>query len=208
MKVAASFLSDKNIKQTIKKLDVTDTDFIHVDVIDGDLVVGKIIPFRKLKKIYKYTSKRLQVHLMVAKPEKYIKKFALLNTDMIIIHVEIGNNIEKHLSAINKYAMKRGLAINPDSDIELLKPYLDKIDSVLVMSVKPGYGGQEFISSTIERIKKIKKIIGNRNIEIIVDGGIKEKEAKILKEIPVNVIVAGSYITGSDNYQERINKLR
>lgn len=208
MKIAASFLSCSNIKDAIKKLDVTDTDYIHVDVIDGKFVSGTEIPIRKLKKIYKYTSKRLQVHLMVDKPKNYIKKFALLNTDTIIIHVEVKENLEENLNLIHSYAMKNGLAINPDTDISLLKPYLDKIDTILVMSVNPGLGGQEFISSSVDRIKQIKKMIGKKRIQLVVDGGIKMEQALILKKIPVNIIVAGSYITNSDDYQASIDKLR
>ena len=145
---------------------------------------------------------------MVDKPKGYIKKFALLNTDTIIIHVEVKENLEENLNLIHSYAIKNGLAINPDTDISLLKPYLDKIDTILVMSVNPGLGGQEFIPSSVDRIKQIKKMIGKKRIQLVVDGGIKMEQALILKKIPVNIIVAGSYITNSDDYQASIDKLR
>ena len=208
MKISASFLSCKNIKKALIKLGLTDVNYIHVDVVDNKFVTGRKIPIRKLKKIYKYTDKRLDVHLMVNKPKKYIKKLALLNTERIVFHVELEKNIEKNLDYIHKFGIKNGLAISPETDISILKPFLDKIDTILVMSVNPGYGGQAFIPESLDRIKKIKKMIGKRKIELSVDGGIKEEQAKQLKEIPVDIIVAGSYITNSNNYQEKIDSLR
>lgn len=208
MKISASFLACKNIKKALIKLGLTDTDYIHVDVIDNKFVEGRKISIRKLKKIYKYTEKRLDVHLMVKKPKKYIRKLASLNTSRIVFHVELEKNIEKNLDYIHSFGIKNGLAINPDTDISLLKPFLDKIDTILVMSVNPGYGGQAFIPESIEKIKKIKKMIGRKKIELSVDGGIKEEQAKELSKIPVDIIIAGSYITNSKNYQEKIDSLR
>ena len=208
MKISASFLACKNIKKALIKLGLTDTDYIHVDVIDNKFVEGRKIYIRKLKKIYKYTEKRLDVHLMVKKPKKYIRKLASLNTSRIVFHVELEKNIEKNLDYIHSFGIKNGLAINPDTDISLLKPFLDKIDTILVMSVNPGYGGQAFIPESIEKIKKIKKMIGRKKIELSVDGGIKEEQAKELSKIPVDIIIAGSYITNSKNYQEKIDSLR
>ena len=208
MKISASFLACKNIKKAIKKLTLTDTDYIHVDVVDGKFVEGRKLSIRKLKKIYKYSSKRLDIHLMVKKPKKYIKKLALLNTSRIIFHVEIEKNIEKNLDYIHSFGIKNGLAINPDTDISILRPYLDKIDTILVMCVNPGYGGQTFIPESIEKIKKIKKMIGKKKILLSVDGGIKDEQAKLLKDVPVDIIIAGSYITNSSNYQEKIDSLR
>lgn len=206
MKIAASFLSCKKIEPAIKKLNVTDVDYIHVDVIDNKFVKGRKISFRKLKKLYRLTSKRLDVHLMVEKPKKYIKKFATLNTERIVFHVELGKNIESNLKYIRNLGIKNGLVINPDTEITVLKPYLDQIDTILVMSVMPGYGGQDFQEEAIDRLKKIKKMIGKRKIELSIDGGIKEEQAKKLKD--ADIIVSGSYITNYDNYQEQINKLR
>ena len=208
MKISASFLACKNIKKALIKLGLTDANYIHVDVVDNKFVEGRKISIRKLKKIYKYTQKRLDVHLMVKKPKKYIKKLATLNTERIIFHVELEKNIEKNLDYIHSFGIKNGLAINPDTDISILRPYLDKIDTILVMCVNPGYGGQTFIPESIEKIQKIKKMIGKKKIELSVDGGIKEEQAKLLKDIPVDIIVAGSYITNSKNYQEMITSLR
>ncbi|MDD6224142.1 MAG: ribulose-phosphate 3-epimerase [bacterium] len=207
MKISASFLAEKKIEKAIYKLDHTDADYIHVDVVDGKFVDGKKIPLRKLKKIYKLTSKRLDVHLMVKKPKKYIKKFVTMNAERIIIHLELKKDLEKNLELIHKFGIKNGLAINPNTDISYLEPYLDKIDSILVMSVMPGYGGQKFIENTTTRLIEIKKmLLQHPNIEIMVDGGINEDTIEFVKI--ADIVVSGSYITKSKNYQDQIDKLR
>lgn len=208
LKIAASFLSCKNIKEGIKKLSLTDVDYIHVDLIDGTFIKGREIPFRKLKKIYKYTNKRLDVHLMVKKPKKYIQKFVTLNTEVITFPVEIENKIDKNLDLIRSYGIKCGLAISPKTELSTLIPYLDKIDIVLVMGVEPGYGGQAFIEDTVQKVKELKAMIKKAkvNVQVSVDGGINEETIKKLKKI--DIVVAGSYITNAKNYQEQIDSLR
>lgn len=208
MKIAASFLSCKRIKEGIKKLSLTDVDYIHVDLVDGTLNQGRKIPMRKLKKIYKYTSKRLDVHLMVKNPKKYIRRFALLNTETIVFPIESEKGIEKNLDLIKNYGIKCGLAISPKSELSRLKPYLDKIDVVLVMAIKPGLGGQSFLEETPTRIQILKKMIRETRSKclISVDGGINEETIKKVKG--VDIVVVGSYITNTKDYQEQINKLR
>lgn len=209
MKVSASFLSCKKIIPAIKKLSFTDVDYIHVDFIDGKFVKGKKIPFRKLKKLSKVTSKRLDVHLMTNKLKKYIKKFALLNCEYITFHIEVEKNIEKYINMVHSYGIKCGIAINPDTDIEMVKPYLSLVDLVLVMSVVPGYGGQEFINKSVEKLKNLKDYIveNDLNVLVSVDGGINDKTRKKVKP-HVDMLISGSYITNSDNYQEKIDNLR
>ena len=152
MKVSASYLSSYSIEKDIMKLNDTDVDFIHVDVMDGKFVKNKTMPFRAMKNIYKFTSKRLDVHLMVAKPKKLIKKYAQLNTEYITIHVEIEEDINELIDLIHNYGIKCGLSIKPNTPLDMLTPYLEKIDMVLFMSVEPGKGGQEFIPETLIRI--------------------------------------------------------
>lgn len=210
MKVSVSFLSCPKIFPVIERLNLTDADYIHVDLIDNSYVKGTVIPFKKIKKIYKYTSKRLDVHLMVEKPEKYIKKFAVLNTEYLTFHVELGKNIEKNLELIRRYGMKPGLVINPDTDIELLKPYMDNIDMILVMSVMPGYGGQPFMTEVLDKVKKLKNYIKVNDYDIIIsiDGGINNDTAKLATAAGVDMLVSGSYITNSSDYQEKITSIR
>ena len=209
MKVSASFLSCKNVLDGIKKLNFTNTDYIHVDFIDGKFVEGKEIPFRKLKKIPKVTSKRLDVHLMTGKLDKYIKKFSMLNCEYITFHIEATNNCEKYINMIHSYGIKCGIAINPNTNIEKIEPYLDMIDLVLVMSVEPGYGGQSFLDETTTKLNELRKKINKEKIDVIisVDGGINIETVDKVKKY-VDMVVSGSYITSSNNYQEKIDTLR
>lgn len=209
MKISASFLSCKKILPAIENLNLTDVDYIHVDFIDGKFIVGKKIPFHRLKQISKISSKRLDVHLMTNKLKKYIKKFASLNCEYITFHIEVEKNIEKYINMIGSYGIKCGLAINPDTDIEKLKPYLSMVDMVLVMSVVPGYGGQKFIPQTVEKVKELKKYLVENDLKVIIniDGGINNETNKEIKKY-VDMIVSGSYITNSDNFQEKIDSLR
>lgn len=208
MKVSASFLSCKNPAVDLKKLNDTDVDFIHVDVMDGRFVKKKTMPFREMRNIYKYTDKRLDVHLMVKNPDKYIPLYAELNTEYITIHVEIGQDIDKMIKLIKKYGIKAGLAISPNTPVSDLVPYLPIIDLILVMSVEPGLGGQEFISSTKEKLKEVRTLLKEykKSAVINVDGGVNDNTVSKCKD--ADIVTSGSYIVLSDNFQESIDKLR
>jgi len=207
MKISVSYLSSKNFKEDLRKLNITNADFIHVDVMDGHFVRNKSLPFKKIKDVSAYTNKRLDVHLMVKKPLKFIDNYASLNTEFITIHVET-KNIDKSLDLIEAYGIRKGLAIKPETDIEALIPYLDRIDLILVMSVNPGKGGQAFIKDTISKVKKLRKLLDEKNKKILisVDGGINDEVSKKLKG--ADILVSGSYITSSDDFQYQIYKLR
>lgn len=208
MKVSASFLSSHYIEEDIMKLNDTDVDFIHVDVMDGKFVKNKTLPFRSMKNIYKFTSKRLDVHLMVKHPKKLIKKYAQLNTEYITFHVEIEEDIEELIDLVHNYGIKCGLAIKPETPIEVLDPYMDKIDLVLFMSVEPGKGGQEFMPEVLVRIKEFKRKMKEKKLNIVVnvDGGINLETCKKLRQ--ADILVSGSCITNSENFQDTIRKLR
>lgn len=211
VKISVSILSSKDsIIETVKKIDKTDTDYIHIDIMDGKFVDNKSFVFSEIKKISNYTSKKLDVHLMVENPLRYIKDYALLNTDFITVHYEIGNKLDDSLNQIKEVGLKCGISINPETNIESIYPYLDKVDLVLIMSVNPGMGGQEFIDSSLDKIEKLKEEIVRRNLSVLieVDGGINEEIAFSCIERGTDIIVSGTYITNSDNYQEQINKLR
>lgn len=208
MMVSASFLSSKNIPVDLSKLNDTDVDYIHVDIMDGKFVSNKTMPFSEMKHIYEFTSKRLDVHLMVDEPSKYIPKYAELNTEYITIHVEIDEDIEKDLELIKSYSIKCGLAIKPDTKVSSLIPYLPYLDLILVMSVEPGKGGQEFIDTSSEKIKEVRELLNSYNINAIinVDGGVNDKTIDKCRES--DMVVSGSYIINSDNFQEKISSLR
>ncbi len=207
-KISASFLSSKNIPEDLMKLNATDADFIHIDVMDGKFVKNKTMPFSEMKNIYKYTNKRLEVHLMVSDPSKYIPLYAELNTECIMFHVEVEEDILKDLELIKSFSIKCGLAINPDTKIGELIPYLPYLDRILIMSVFPGEGGQEFILESENRIKEVKELINSYNLNILidVDGGINNNVLDKVRD--ADILTAGSYIINSNDYQEKITSLR
>lgn len=206
-KISVSFLSSKDEQKDILKINRTSADYIHVDVMDGKFVKKKHKPYKMLYKMSNAITKRLDVHLMEKNPLKNINYFAALNTEYITVHVEL-EKVDKYLDLIKEYGIKCGLAINPDTDVSILLPFLSKIDMVLIMSVFPGKGGQEFIDDTIKKILKVKKMIVSKKVKvkISVDGGVNDEVAKRLDF--VDIIVSGSYITNSDNFEEKINILK
>ena len=208
MKVSASFLSSKNPAKDLVKLNDTDVDYIHVDIMDGKFVSNKTMPFSEMKNIYKYTSKRLDVHLMVDNPRKYIPLYSELNTEYITFHVEIEEDIMSLLELIKSYSIKAGLSIKPNTKVSELLPYLPYIDMILVMSVEPGAGGQSFIEESEGRIKEIRQLLNSYNIPAVinVDGGINNDTVSKCRD--ADIVVAGSYIINGDNFQEKISSLR
>ena len=210
MKVSVSFLNVKkrNIPKIISMLDKTSVDFIHIDVMDGKYVKNKANLFRSIKKIGEYTRKRFDIHFMVNKPLKMIDNYASLNAYCMTFHLGIKNDLNKVIDKCHMYGIKAGIALNPDEDIELLEPFLDKIDLVLVMSVVPGLPGQEFIESVIPKIKKLSEKIKKekRNILISVDGGVNLDNKNKLTN--ADILVSGSFITNSPNYEEVIDELK
>ena len=210
MKLSVSYLNVKkrNVPSVISMLDKTNIDFIHVDVMDGKYVKNKANSFGFVEDIIEYTRKRLDIHFMVDKPLKVIDDYASLNAFCMTFHVNIKNDLNKVIDKCHAYGIKVGLALNPDQDIELLEPYIDKIDLVLIMSVYPGLPAQKFIPDVIPKIEKLKdKIVKEkRNILISVDGGINLDNRKKLTN--ADIIVSGSFVTNSENYEEVIDALK
>lgn len=206
-KISVSFLSSVNEQKDILKINNTSADYIHVDVMDGRFVKKKHKPYKMLYKMGSEVTKRLDVHLMEKKPLKHINYFAALNTEYITVHVEL-EKVDKYLDLINQYGIKAGLAINPDTDESMLLPYINKVDLILIMSVYPGKGGQEFIEETTKRILRIKKILLKKKskAKISVDGGVTAKTAKKLDF--ADIIVSGKYVTDSDDFESAIETLR
>ncbi len=208
--ISASFLTSKDIPKTLTELNNTDVDYIHVDVLDGKYVEGKSLPFKEMKHIYKFTDKRLDVHLMVESPSKYIKDYASLNTEYISIHLDTLEDIISSLKLIKSYGIKSGLVLNPDDKVSELIPYLPYIDLILVMGVIPGKGGQKFIEKTTNKLKELnvlKKEYKDFNFKISLDGGVNDVVARKINNL-VDIMVSGAYITNSNDYQKQINSLR
>lgn len=210
MKLSVSYLSvkKKDIPDMISKLDMTNTDFIHVDVMDGKYVSNKANLFNFVESISKFTRKRLDIHFMVDKPLKMIDDYASLNAYCMTFHVDINNKLDEVIDKTKSYGIKVGLALNPDQDIDIIKPYLDKIDLILIMSVKPGLPGQKFIPEVIPKIKKLRKMIKEerRDILLSVDGGVNLDNKKELHD--VDILVSGSFITNSPDYIKLIDTMR
>ena len=205
MQISTSILNSLNREESIKKLNYTKTNYIHIDVMDGLFVSDKQFTINEIKTLNNISMKKLDIHLMVENPINYVKELSNMKIEYITFHIEVDNNINNIISTIKEKDYKVGLAIKPNTDINLLKPYLDKIDLILVMSVEPGKGGQPFLETTPPRINKIKELIQGKDILIEVDGGITEKT---IEKVPnANIAVSGSYIVKSDNYNEKINIL-
>lgn len=206
-KISVSFLSSKDEQKDLIKLNRTSADYIHVDVMDGKFVKQKHKPYKMLYKMSNVLNKRLDVHLMEKNPLKNINYFASLNTEYITVHVEL-EKVDKYLDLIREYGIKCGLAINPDTDISILLPYLSKVDMILIMSVYPGRGGQTFIEDTYKKILRVKKVIVSKKVKvkIEVDGGVNDEIAKKLDF--ADIIVSGNYVTSSESFDTAIETLR
>ena len=207
MKISTSILNTKDKYNSIIQLNNTDTNYIHLDIMDGIFVSNKEFTIEEINKISLITKKPLDVHLMVSDPLKYInniKNFSNINN--ITFHIEINQDISKIISTIKKLNIKCGIAINPSTQIDKIIPYLKNIDIVLIMSVNPGYGGQEFIDIT-SKIKEISKYNKQNSFIIEVDGGINNLNIKRIKEAGATTVVVGSFITNG-NYEERIKILK
>ena len=211
MLVSASFLSSKDIPKFLTKLNDTDINYIHVDVMDGVYVKNKTMPFREMKHISDYTSKRLDVHLMVKKPLKYIDDYASLNTEYITIHKDIDDDLLKCLKEIKSYYIKAGIALKNEDEIKDIIPYLPYIDLILVMSVTPGAGGQAFQEEAVDKLKELKilknEYKGKFSFIVNVDGGINNNTIAKVKNY-TDMVVSGSYLADSNNLQDTIATLR
>lgn len=205
IKIATSILSAKNRIESIKKLNDTDTDYIHIDVMDNIFVPNYQLPIDEVNELGTYTKKPFDIHLMMIDPEPYIRKLKIDNIDCITIHLEINKDITKLINIIKSLGYKVGLAIKPKTDLNLIDKYINSIDKVIIMSVEPGFGGQKFIPESINRIKKLRN--KKKDLIIEVDGGINNETIKEIDAIS-DIAVVGSYITNNDNYEEAINNLK
>ena len=197
MKVSVSVLSSSIKPQDIeKKLDNSNADFIHIDIMDGKFVENKTWTISEVKKFTSYSHLPLDVHLMVNNPQKYIEDYALMNTSYLTFHYEAVKDIESIINEIKNYGLKVGISICPDTNVDVLFPYLKDIDLVLIMSVYPGKSGQSFIESSTNKIKVLKEEIIKQNVNTIisVDGGINDETAILCKDAGVDMLVSASYI--------------
>ena len=196
-----------NIERDVRLLEEAGIDMLHIDIMDGHFVPNITFGPDQIKQIRKITSLYFDVHLMIEDPESYIDSFAEAGCDNITIHTESAHHLNKTINSIKNHGIKVGVSLNPATSLTTLDYVLDDIDMILIMCVNPGYGGQKFIPNSIQKIKDTRKLIGDKNIDIEVDGGINLFTAPKVIEAGANILVAGSYTFDGD-ILENIKKIK
>lgn len=207
MKIAVSFLKSDNYKKCIQKINNTSADYLHVDMCDGKYVESKNFTIKPLLDTLSVSTKKLDVHLMVDNPIKYVDDLATLDVDTITFHLKTCKDPMEVIDYIHSIGIRVGMAINPDEEVKELLPYIPYLDEVLVMSVVPGKGGQSFMSEVLPKIDELIELKVKNKFIIAIDGGINGDTISYLKEYPVDMVISGSFITESNNYEENIKKL-
>lgn len=199
-----------NLQRDIEMINQSEADWFHIDIMDGVFVPNISYGMPVLEAIKKHAKKTIDVHLMIVDPDRYIKTFAELGSDILTVHYEACTHLHRTLQAIKSEGMKAGVAINPHTSVELLRDVIQDIDLVLIMSVNPGFGGQSFIENTYNKIKRLKEIITESNASTIieVDGGVTDKNAAALAETGADALVAGSFVFKSDDPKQTIKELK
>jgi len=200
IKIAPSMLSADftNLERDLKEVENNGAEYLHVDIMDGHFVPNITIGPDQVAQLRKVVSIPFDVHLMISEPLKYIDQFADAGADIITVHVESDGDTQACINAIVKKGVRPGLVVSPDTSLEVIKPYLDQISMILIMCVYPGFGGQSYIPESTEKIRACRQMIGNRSIDLQVDGGINFNTLKEVVEAGANVIVSGSCLFKGD----------
>ncbi len=199
-----------NLQRDLEMINKSEADWFHIDIMDGVFVPNISYGMPVLKAISKHAKKTIDVHLMIIDPDRYIKEFAELGSDILTVHFEACTHLHRTIQAIKAEGMKAGVALNPHTNVDLLKDIIQDIDLVLIMSVNPGFGGQSFIENTYNKVKQLKSIIENAGSQTLieVDGGVTDKNAAQLTKAGADILVAGSYVFKASNQIETIKGLK
>lgn len=215
VKIAPSLLSANfaYLKEEIDEIKKANADWIHYDVMDGHFVPNISFGYSILKDVSKVTDMFLDVHLMISDPFKYVDHFIDSGASLIVFHVEAMKdeaNIQALIEHIHEKNVQVGISIKPATAVDVIDKYLAMLDVVLVMSVEPGFGGQSFMESSLDKVRdlKMRRELNHYRYLIEIDGGINAQTGQLCKDAGVDVMVAGSYVFQGDNYQERIESLR
>lgn len=208
IKVAPSILSGDfaNMSVSVKNAQKWGADYIHFDVMDGVYVPNITFGMQMCKAVRPYTDLPLDVHLMIVRPEKYVEQFCDAGADIVSFHPDATSDVLTTIEKIRNKGKKVGLVLNPDKDVFLIERYLDKIDMVIIMGVYPGFGGQKFIPEVLEKVRYIRSICPHLDIEL--DGGVNEQNAKTITDAGVNILVGGSSVYQSSDPEKTIRRLK
>lgn len=212
VKLAPSILAADfgNLLSDVKRVETAGADWLHIDIMDGHFVPNISFGPMVMKALQNKTDLPFDVHLMIENPDLYIKEFVDAGAYMITVHEEACPHLHRSIQLIKSYGIKAGVSLNPATSLSTIEEILPELDMVLIMSVNPGFGGQSFIETSLDKIKRLKNMIDTRelNVDIQVDGGVKLSNVKDVLEAGANIIVAGSAVFGAEDLKQRVDDFK